>query len=98
MRSPPRLLKRRIPQVLQVRFPDQRNELAAVKLKQLSVEIEDLSDSSWEELEKHYSLSSPRFFDAVSEVSRSVVFRGINTLEDFVSRLLFILSKQSVAA
>jgi hypothetical protein len=67
-------------------------------LYQLAVEANDLSDDSWKQLEQHYNWASSKWSDAVSQASRQVEFRGVNTLPAFVDRLLSILSQPGIAA
>jgi hypothetical protein len=82
---------------LQAKFNDSRNGLAAERLDQLATEINDLSDEAWSELSPFYSWSSGKWADAVSQTSRLVSFRNVNSLPAFVAHLVGILS-QSVAA
>jgi hypothetical protein len=77
---------------------DPRNGRAAETLYQLTIEANDLSDDSWKQLESHYNWASSKWSDAVSQASREVEFRGVNTLPAFVDRLVSILSQSRVAA
>jgi hypothetical protein len=81
---------------LEAKFNDSRNGLAAERLDQLAIEIANLSDQDWSELSVYYSWSSGKWADAVSQTSRQVGFRRVNTLPDFVSSLVGILSGQHV--
>jgi hypothetical protein len=80
------------------KYDDARAGRAADTLDQLAREAGRLPDSLWTKLQSHYSWSSGRWSDSVSEVSRLVEFRGVNTLPDFVDRLVSILSRPSIAA
>jgi hypothetical protein len=83
---------------LQSKFNDPRNGRAAVRLDQLASETNDLSDEAWSELKPHYNWASGKWSEAVSQASRLVEFRNVNTLPEFVSTLASILSQSSVAA
>jgi hypothetical protein len=84
---------------LQAKYPnDPRNGRAGDTLEKLTNEVSDLTDQQWSQLKPFYSWESGTWADAVSETSRQVEFRGVNTLSDFVNRLVPILSQSSVAA
>jgi hypothetical protein len=76
---------------------DSRNERAAEKLDQIADEIYNLTDEDWAALSPYYSWSSGKWADAVSQTSRLVGFRNVNTLRAFMVHLVGILS-HSVAA
>jgi hypothetical protein len=80
---------------LQTKFNDPRNGRAADKLDQLAGETNDLSDEAWSELKPHYNWASGKWSEAVSQVSRQVEFRAVNSLPAFVSALVGILSEQN---
>src|SRR3979490_3218259 len=82
---------------LQTKFNDPRNKRAAVRLDQLAGETNDLSDEAWSELKPFYNWASGKWSDAVSQVSRQVEFRAVNSLPAFVSALVGILSQQTEA-
>jgi hypothetical protein len=60
----------------------------------LAGETNDLSDEAWSELKPHYNWASGKWSEAVSQVSRQVEFRNVNSLPAFVSTLVGILSEQ----
>jgi hypothetical protein len=69
---------------LQTKFPnDPRNGRAAERLNQLATETTDLSDEAWSELKSHYNWASGKWSDSVSQASRQVEFRNVNTLPAF---------------
>jgi hypothetical protein len=78
---------------LQTKFNDPRNERAAARLDKLASETNDLSDEAWSELKSHYNWASGRWSEAVSQTSRQVGFRHVNTLPAFVSALVGILEQ-----
>jgi hypothetical protein len=82
---------------LQTKFSDSRNGLAAATLDRLADEIFEMTDEQFSRLAAHYDWSSPTWSEAVSEVSRRVGYRGVDTVPVYVSHLVGILS-QSVAA
>src|ERR1700680_3060183 len=82
---------------LQNRYPDPRNERAAIRLDQLSIEANNLTDEAWLELQKFYAWDSWIWSDAVSAASRQVEFRNVNTLPAFVNTLVGILSQSNAA-
>jgi hypothetical protein len=79
---------------LQTKYNDPRNERAAEKLDQLASEAKDLTDEAWSELMPFYNWASFKWSDSLSQASRQVQFRGVNTLPAFVSTLVGILSEQ----
>jgi hypothetical protein len=79
---------------LEVKYHDPRNGRAAERLNQLAAEIGDFTDEQFSELKPFYSWSSPTWSEAVSQVSRQVEFRNVNSLPAFVSTLVGILSEQ----
>ena len=83
---------------LQAKFNDSRNGRSAEALHKLAGETNSLSDRAWSELEPFYNWSSPTWSEAVSAAARKVGFHNVNTLPDFVSALVGILSSQSNAA
>jgi hypothetical protein len=82
---------------LQTRYNDPRNERAAIRLDQLSHEVNELSDESWVELQKFYAWDSWKWSEAVSQASRQVEFRNVNTLPALVNTLVGILSQSNAA-
>jgi hypothetical protein len=83
---------------IKAKFNDDRNGPAAERLDQLAIEISNLGDEAWEELKPFYNWSSGEWSEAVSQTSRLVGFRGVNTLADFVNQLVGILSQPEIAA
>jgi hypothetical protein len=83
---------------LHAKFNDPRNGRAAERLDQLASETNDLSDESWEQLQKYFNWASEKWSTAVSEACRLVEFRGVRTLPAFTKSLVGILSQSSVAA
>jgi hypothetical protein len=80
---------------LQTRYPnDNRNGRAAAKLDQLAGEANDLTDEAWSELQKFYAWDSWKWSEAVSQTSRQVGFRNVDTLPVFTKTLVGILSEQ----
>jgi hypothetical protein len=79
---------------LQAKYNDPRCERAAERLDQLASEIGGLSDEAWSELMPYYNWASFEWSSAVSQASRQVEFRNVNTLPAFVSTLVGILSEQ----
>ena len=82
---------------LQTRYNDPRNERAAIRLDQLASEANNLTAEAWLELQKFYAWDSWRWSDAVSQASRHVEFRNVNTLPAFTRTLLGILSQSNAA-
>jgi hypothetical protein len=57
------------------RFPnDPRNKKASDTLDKLAVEGADLTDAQWAELQPHFSWSSDRWRNALSNIARGVGF------------------------
>jgi hypothetical protein len=83
---------------LKAKFNDERNGAAAERLDELAIEVSDLSDDDWAALGPYYSWSSGKWADAVSQTSRLVGFRNVDSLPAFVVHLAGILSQPSVAA
>jgi hypothetical protein len=85
---------------MQAKYPnDSRNRLAAETLDKLASEANDLTDEAWEnELKPFFNWTSQAWSDAVSQVSRMVEFRGVNTFPGFTRLLARVLSQSSVAA
>ena len=83
---------------LQTKWPDQRNERAAVALDRLAYESSYMTDRDFARLAPHYSWSSATFADAVSETSRLVGYRGVDSFPDFMNALARILNRSGVAA
>jgi hypothetical protein len=80
---------------LQSKYPnDPRTGRAADRLCQLASETDNLTDKAWSELAPYYSWASEKWSEAVSQASRYVGFRGVNTLPAFVDALVGILSEQ----
>ena len=79
---------------LQAKYNDPRCGRAAETLERLAGETNDLSDEAWSELMPFYNWASFKWSDSVSQASRQVEFRGVNTLPAFVSTLVGILSEQ----
>jgi hypothetical protein len=80
---------------LQAKYPDPRNGRAAERLDQLASEASNLSDEAWSELSPFYDWASWKWSDAVSQASRQVEFRNVNTLPAFTKTLVGILSEQN---
>jgi hypothetical protein len=80
---------------LQTKFPnDPRNGRAAEKLDQLATETKDLSEEAWHELQTFYSWACGKWSDAVSQASRQVEFRHVDSFPAFTKTLVGILSEQ----
>jgi hypothetical protein len=83
---------------LQSKYPDPRNGRAADKLERLADEIYEMTDEEFSQIAPHYSWSSGAWSDAVSQVSRLVGYRGVDTVPAFISHLVGILSQNEIAA
>ena len=83
---------------LQDKYPDPRNGRAADTLDRLANEIYEMTDSEFAQLSPHYNWASGKWSEAVSEASRRVGYRGVDTVPVFVNHLVGILSQSSVAA
>ena len=75
---------------MQAKYNDPRCGRAAETLERLAGETNDLSDEAWSELMPFYNWASFKWSDFVSQASRQVEFRGVNTLPAFVSTLVGI--------
>jgi len=84
---------------LQAKFPgDARNGKAAAKLELMASQAYDLSDDAWAELQPHFNWCSGTWSDSVSQVSRLVEFRNVNSFATFVKVLARILSEKAEIA
>jgi hypothetical protein len=74
---------------LQSKYPnDPRNGRAAERLNQLAIEANDLTDEVFNQLQPFYNWASENWSEAVSQASRHVEFRNINTLPAFTKTLV----------
>jgi len=78
---------------LQSKFDDPRNGRAET-LDKLAGETNDLTDEARSELKPFYNWASGKWSEAVSQTSRQVGFRNVNTLPAFVSSLVGILDQR----
>jgi hypothetical protein len=63
----------------------------------LASEANNLTDEAWLKLQKFYAWDSWKWSEAVSQASRQVEFRNVNTLPTFVNTLVGILSQSNAA-
>jgi len=82
---------------LQAKYNDHRNGRAAETLDRLASEASNLTDEAWSELMPFYNWASFKWSDAVSQASRQVEFRNVNTLPAFTKTLVGILSQSNAA-
>ena len=82
---------------LQAKYPDPRNVRAADALDRLATEIHEMTDSEFSQLSPYYNWASGKWSEAVSETSRRVVYRGVDTAPVFVNHLVGILAAQHVS-
>lgn len=77
------------------RFPsDIRNALAAAKLKELADSADIIPDDVWQELQPHYNPNDHRWLEAVTRLTREVVFRrNPKTFHSFLDSLIADLSQ-----
>ncbi len=78
---------------LQAKYNDPRNGRAADTLDRLANEATGLSEEAWQELQKFYNWSSFKWSDAVSQASRLVEFRSVNSFPAFTKALVGILEQ-----
>ena len=83
---------------LQAKYPNARNFRAAATLDRIADEVYDMTDEQFKQLSRYYNWSSLTWSEAVSETSRLVGYRGVDTLSDYINALAHTLSKSGVAA
>jgi hypothetical protein len=83
---------------LQAKYPDPKNGRAADKLDRLASDLKEMNNEDWLALKPFYKWSSGKWSEAVSETSRCVGYRGVETVSEFVSHLAGILSQNEIAA
>jgi hypothetical protein len=79
---------------LNAKYNDPRNGRSASLLETLSADLKYLTDEQWAELEPYFN--SPAWSSSVSLVCRQVGFKHIDTVPEFIARLVSTL--KSVAA
>src|SRR5260221_1643356 len=72
---------------LQAKYNDPGNGRAAENLERLAIEVTELTDEQWSQLLRFYDWASGTWSDAISQTSRLVGFRNVNTLPAFVDQL-----------
>ncbi len=83
---------------LHTKYNDPRNGKAADTLDRLANEMHDITVYEWAELKPHYNWASRKWSEAVSETTRRVGFRYVDTAPAFVKNLIEVLSQSSIAA
>jgi len=83
---------------LHAKYNDPRNGKAADTLDRLANEMHSMTDEDWLSLKPFYNWDSGKWSEAVSETSRRVGFRCIDTVPAFARHLARVLSQPSVAA
>jgi hypothetical protein len=83
---------------LQTKYPDDpRNGRAADKLDRLANDLKEMGNEDWLKLKPFYNWASGKWSEAVSQTSRCVGYRGVETVSEFVSHLAGILSESAAA-
>src|ERR1700687_3431820 len=78
---------------LQAKYNDPRSGRAAETLDRLASEASNLTDEAWAELMPFYNWASFEWSDSVSQASRQVEFRNVNSFPAFTKALVGILEQ-----
>jgi hypothetical protein len=82
---------------LHAKYNDPRNSKAADTLDRLANEIHDMTDEEFSQLSSYYNWASGKWSEAVSETSRRVGFRYVDSVPVFLNHLVGILAAQHVS-